>query len=166
MERRLQVGRVAGVHGLAGTVKVESWCEPIEAILAYRPWFLVHRGRTMEVASARGRVHGRILLVDLPGLSDVELARAWQGAAIEVPRASLPPPPAGQFYWADLEGLEVVTENERSLGRVVRVFRTGANDVLVVRGERERLIPFVLGRHVLEVDLQGGRLRVDWDPDF
>lgn len=166
MERRLRIGRVAGVHGLAGTLKIESWCEPVEAILDYRPWFLRSAAREWRVELAQGRRHGRGLLVQLPGLDDPDQARIWVGASIEIPRSSLPPLPDGQYYWADLEGLEVRNLDGFRFGRVARVVPTGANDVLVVRGERERWIPFVLGRHVLRVDLEGGSITVDWDPAF
>jgi 16S rRNA processing protein RimM len=60
----------------------------------------------------------------------------------------------------------VVTLQGESLGTVDHLLETGANDVLVVTGERERLIPFVLGQVVDDVDLERGEIRVDWDRDF
>ena len=81
-------------------------------------------------------------------------------------RAQLPPPGPGEYYWADLQGLQVVTLEGVELGTVSSVFATGANDVIVVRGERERLLPFVQGQVVMEVNLEQRLLRVDWDPDF
>jgi len=60
----------------------------------------------------------------------------------------------------------VVTLGGIDLGTVAAVFATGANDVLVVRGERERLLPFVRGQVVVEIDLERRVLRVDWDLDF
>ena len=73
---------------------------------------------------------------------------------------------ADEFYWADLEGLSVETLDGTALGRVERLFSTAANDVLVVKGERERLLPFVWDQVVQDVDLELGRIRVDWDPEF
>jgi len=78
----------------------------------------------------------------------------------------LPAPAAGEYYWADLVGLKVVTTEGVELGQVEHMMATGANDVMVVKGERERLLPFLPGRFVNEVDLAGGRIVVDWDPDF
>ena len=72
----------------------------------------------------------------------------------------------GRYYWADLVGLEVLTESGQSLGQVHGLLETGANDVLDVRGDRDRLIPFVQGQYVKKVCLDSGRLVVDWDPDF
>ena len=54
----------------------------------------------------------------------------------------------------------------RELGTVSHLFATGANDVLVVKGERERLIPFVRDGVVREIDLAAGAIVVDWDPEF
>jgi len=88
------------------------------------------------------------------------------GQAIAVRRDQLPPPRAGEFYWADLEGLAVETEQGTRLGRVDHLFATAANDVLVVRGERERLIPFLWGAVIKDVEFDRGLILVDWDPDF
>ena len=62
--------------------------------------------------------------------------------------------------------MRVETTGGVELGRVSHLFETGANDVMVVKGERERLIPFTSGVTVRLVDLQAGLIVVDWDPDF
>ena len=81
-------------------------------------------------------------------------------------RDQLPELPQGEYYWTDLIGLDVRLEDGRRLGTIDNMLATGANDVMVVRGERERLIPFVPGQYVKEVDLAGGCVTVDWGPDF
>jgi 16S rRNA processing protein RimM len=78
----------------------------------------------------------------------------------------LPPAPEGEYYWTDLIGLTVINREGVTLGQVDHLLETGANDVLVVKGERERLIPFLLELVVLEVDLAQRMLRVDWEEDF
>jgi len=83
-----------------------------------------------------------------------------------VPRAALPAPAPGEFYWADLVGLEVVNAAGEALGRVQGVFSTGANDVLRVgAGKGERLLPFVAAV-VKKVDLAARRIEVDWGLDW
>jgi 16S rRNA processing protein RimM len=82
-----------------------------------------------------------------------------------VPKKSLPPAAANEYYWADLIGLKVVNTEQQELGHVTGLLETGANDVLVVQGERERLIPFV-AQVALEVDLAAGTIRVDWGLDY
>ena len=88
------------------------------------------------------------------------------GSEIGIRRDQLPAPEPGEYYWSDLQGLEVVTEKGESLGRVDHLIETGANDVLVVKGDRERLIPFVMQQVVTRVDLDAGTIQVDWDKDF
>jgi len=166
-ERRILLGRIVGLFGVAGWVKVESYTEPRTRIFNYRPWLLKHAGSEVEVTGASGRSHGKGLVAALPDVGDRDAAAALIGAEIWIPRSALPRPKRGEYYWADLEGLEVITIDGVALGRISHLFSTGANDVLVVRdGARERMIPFVLKQFVKEVDLGSGRITVDWDPDF
>ena len=165
-DRLLTVGRIVGLHGVDGWVKLESWTEPRLRIFSYRPWRLVLAGTGFDVASAQGHEQGKGIVAKLPGCGDRDAAAKLVGATIQVPRSALPKPKRGEYYWADLEGLDVVTVQGVDLGKVSHLFATGANDVLVVKGERERLIPFVSGQFVKEVDLKAGRITVEWDPDF
>lgn len=162
------VGRVAGVVGLEGLVRIESHTDPRDAILDYRPWRLTGAaaGDGLTIERPQGRKQGRSVVARLPGVSDREGAAPFIDADIYVPRAALPPPGSQSWYWRDLEGLSVVTVDGIELGEVAQLVATGANDVLVVRNGRERLIPFVVGSVVREVDLDGRRIVVDWDPDF
>jgi 16S rRNA processing protein RimM len=165
-DRRVLLGRVVGVHGVRGGVKVESFTEPRGRILEYQPWILRHAGAE-QVLRARPLVREPRLAVLLEGIGDRDAAAALMGAEIWIRRGQLPPTAPGEYYWADLEGLAVVNLEGVHLGVVERLFATGANDVMVVRdGTRERLVPFVQGVHVREVDLDGGRILVDWDADF
>jgi len=83
-----------------------------------------------------------------------------------VPRSALPAAGEDEYYWSDLEGLRVETLEGVDLGTVDHLIETGANDVLIVRGDRERLIPFLRPSVVREIDLVAARIRVAWDPDF
>ena len=165
-DRLLTVGRIVGLHGVDGWVKLESWTEPRLRIFSYRPWRVSLPGSEFEVAAAQGHEQGKGIVAKLPGCDGRDAAAKLVGATIQVPRSALPKPKRGEYYWTDLEGLAVVTVEGVDLGKVSHLFATGANDVLVVRGERERLIPFVTGQFVKDVDLKAGRITVDWDADF
>jgi len=89
-----------------------------------------------------------------------------RGQEIAVRREQLPAAEEGEYYWVDLVGLRVETLDGSELGRVDHLMATGANDVLVVEGERQRLIPFVTGHIVKDVDLDAGVIRVDWQADY
>ena len=84
---------------------------------------------------------------------------------VAISREAFPEAASGEFYWADLVGLKVVNTAGVELGAVSRVFETGANDVLVVEGERERLLPFI-ETVVRQVDIAGGSITVDWEADY
>lgn len=158
------VGRISGLYGVRGWVKVFSETEPRANILTYHPWYLGAGHRPWGLAE--GRPHSKGLVARLAGCEDRDQAAAVVGLEIRIRRDQLPGPGADEFYWADLVGLSVETLEGKPLGRVGRVFATAANDVLVVDGERERLLPFLWDRVIKDVDLGLGRIRVDWDPEF
>jgi len=160
------IGRVAGVYGVRGWVKVLSSTEPPEAILDYPSWQVGSGLQWRLMTLVEGRRYGKGILAHLASCDDREVARALVGAEIAVPRSEMPDPGPNQFYWADLEGLTVRTVSGLELGTVDHLIETGANDVLAVRGERERLIPYVWGKVVTDVDIEQGVMTVDWDPEF
>ena len=161
----LVLGKVSGLYGVRGWFKVHSYTEPREAILDYAPWLVKADGDWRAVAIAEGRRHGKSVIARLEGIEDREQAAAFVGYEIAVAREAMPETDRGEYYWADLEGLRVVHKNGRSLGKVAYLIGTGANDVMVVQGDRERLIPFVHGKTVLDVDTAAGVISVDWEWD-
>lgn len=160
------MGRVSGAYGVRGWLRVRSDCEPAEQLLGYSPWQLKTACGWSSHALQAGRRHGSGLVAKLAAVDDRDQARALIGADIAVARNQLPLLADGEYYWNDLIGLGVVTRHGESLGRVTGLMPTGANDVLVVSGERERLIPFIPEQVVLTVDTEARRIEVDWDPDF
>lgn len=163
-EHTLVLGRISGLFGVQGWVKIFSETEPKEAILNYSPWFLGAQQLPRQVLE--GRRHGKTLVARLAGCDNRDEAASLVNMDIAVQRQQLPALGEGEFYWADLEGLAVETLAGVVLGRIDYLFATAGNDVLVVKGERERLIPFIWEDVVKEIDLAAGRMRVDWDPDF
>lgn len=160
------LGRITGLYGVRGWVKVHSETEPRQNILTYRPWLVRMRGDWVPCQVAEGRAQGKGIVVKLVGFDDRDRAVDLLQCDIAVERSRLPKPRPGEYYWTDLEGLRVETVTGIDLGHIDHLFGTGANDVMVVQGERERLIPFIRGQVVHEVDLAARRMRVDWDPEF
>lgn len=157
------VGRVSGLHGVRGWVKVYSHTRPPEAIFDYQPWHLGPEHRAVQAVD--GRRQGKVLLAKLEGFDDRDAAARLVDLDIAVAREALPAPAEGEYYWADLEGLEVRNLDGIVLGRVDHLIETGAHDVLVLEAERQRLVPFVQGRYVKNVSLVDGVITVDWDPE-
>ena len=160
------LGRVSGLFGVQGWVRVFSHTAPREGIARYSPLFLQRPEGWREFAVEAGRAHGEGVVLKFVGCNDRDQATALLDSEIAIRRAQLPSLAPGEYYWADLEGLRVVTLDGVELGTVDHLFATGANDVLVVHGARERLLPFVRGTVVVEIDLDARLLRVDWDPEF
>ena len=159
------VGRINGLCGTRGWIKVFSYTRPRENLLDYNPWQLLvgSKWRTCRVLGAKK--HGAGLIAALQGFDDRDAAATLLQSDIAIARKQLAAPSAGEYYWADLIGMEVRNGDNEVLGKVVGLRETGANDVLQVRGDRERLIPFVEGVYVTAVDLAAGRIEVDWHPD-
>ena len=159
------LGRIVGLFGVRGWVKVHSYTEPREALLDYRDWLLNRDGEWQPVGLAEGKRHGKSVIARIAGIEDRDGAAELLGSDIAVNRDALPEAGEGRYYWADLEGLTVVHRDGTELGKVAYLMATGANDVLVVDGAAERLIPFVPGTVILDVDLAEGVIRVDWEWD-
>jgi len=167
IERRILLGRVAGAFGVRGEIKLESWTEPRSAIFRYQPWILRSpSGQESTLTGVRGRDSGKHLVARFPGVEDRDTVEAMRGTEVFVARSVLPPPQPDEYYWVDLEGLDVQTVEGLSLGTVSHLFSTGSNDVLVARGDRERMIPFVQPDFIRSVDFEANLIVVDWDPEF
>ena len=170
---KLIIGRISGVHGVTGWVKVYSETDPREGITAYNPWYIrqggLEKARWREVRVEQGRRHAKTVIAKLAGVDDREAAMQLIGALIAIRPDQLQALGEGEYYWRDLIGCRVVNTEGIELGTVRRLMETGANDVLVVsreQGGKEHLVPWTPGEAVLQVDLERGRIDVDWDADF
>lgn len=179
--RQIVIGRVAGVYGVKGWVKVRSYTSPIENFLNYRRCQLsaganqAGSAATRPVVIDEGRKHGNGLVAHFAGVDDRDAAAGLVGLDVVVSVDELPALDDGDFYWHQLEGLKVLVvsdDGERLLGVVDHLMETGSADVLVIAptadsiDDRERLIPFQLDVVIKKVDLAAGVVLVDWDPEF
>lgn len=164
--RQVIVGRVSGLFGVRGWVKVESFTDPRDNILQYAPWRLSCGDEMIVRTVAESQVRGKGLIARFEGVEDRDDAARYVGADIRVDRDLFAREAANEYYWSDLEGMEVATVAGQSLGVVAKLLATGANDVMVVEGDRRRLIPFVIEDVVTSVDRSRRTIIVDWDPDF
>jgi 16S rRNA processing protein RimM len=137
-----------------------------KAILDYQPWYIKKDNSLQAVKIKAGRLQGKLVVAQLEGVDDRTIAETWVGLDIYIPKEQLARLGKDEFYWSELIGLTVETTSGVILGQVDHMLETGANDVLVVKGDKERLIPFVMHKVVVEVDSDGQRMVVDWDPDF
>ena len=175
------VGLVSGLHGVQGALKIKSFCEPAEGIFKYRPWTLTRPeanasgGLLVKIAPEASALIGVPLKIRGAGTSlaarfaeieDRDQAARWLGSLISVPRSCLPKLGSGDYYWRDLMGLDVENLQGVTFGVIEAMMPTGSNDVMVVSGDRQRLVPYIPGQFVMNVELAAGKMIVDWDPEF
>ncbi len=173
MKDMITVGKVSSVYGVKGWVKIYSYTEPMDRILDYQDWVLELNGQFRSIAVDKGRSHGKGMVAHIVGCDDREEAALLNGALIHVSKDQLPQLDEGEFYWAQLEGLRVKTLDDQDLGVIKSMMRAGAaNDVMVIQGDslavdrEERLVPYLPERVVMEVNIEAGWVRVDWQPDY
>jgi len=188
------LGRITGVYGVQGWLKVFSYTDPMESIIDYSPWYIRAENRKKapwtEVKLAAGKRHAKTVIVRLEDCNDRDQAMAYIGSEIAIEQQQLEALQGkDEYYWRDLFGLRVVNLQGVELGVVKTLMETGVNDVLVVVSEkevaekereeiggaetedakadyRERLIPWTLDNAIIAVDIEQGVITVDWDPDF
>ncbi len=164
---RVILGRVGGLYGVSGWLKIISYSRPRDNIFSYNPWLIKQPAGTWLTKKVTGwKPQGKGLIARFDGVKDRNAAQAFVGLDICVPRERLPALEEGEYYWCDLMGLEVVNQVGDVLGKVIEIRETGANDVLVVMGQARYLIPLLKGSVVKQVDLQQRRMQVDWDGEY
>ena len=173
------LGRITGVYGVKGWLKVFSYTDPMESIIDYSPWYIRAENRKKSpwnrVKLEAGKRHAKTVVIKLEQCNDRDQAMSYIGSEIAIDPEQLEELTGkDEYYWRDLIGLRVINQQDIELGVVKNLMETGANDVLVVVSESEgtdkeikqRLIPWTMGNAIIAVDLDQGIIRVEWDADF
>ncbi len=164
-DSRVLVGKVSGCFGVKGWLKVFSYCDPRENITTYKSWIV--GGKVFD--SVESKRNGKLIVAKLEGINDKDTAMTLMGQPVEIREDQLEQLRPEQFYWRDLVGLEVTNTKGIAFGTITNLLETGANDVIIIKGERERLVPYITdadtGRTVIEVDLEKKTMVVDWHED-
>ena len=138
--------------------------DPQSNLFKLKP-ILVREGHpNLSVEFKTFQAHQHNWVAQLAQCDDRDVALAWRGAYFMVERSQLPVLPENEYYWTDLEGLQVVDLAGQALGTIDRIFATGANDVIVIKqGKTEHCIPYLRPDVIKEVDLTKGIMVVDWE---
>lgn len=159
------MGRVRAPFGVKGWIKIQPYTERTESLLAYPRWWLEGNSGWQAHPVAEAAVHGNSLVARLEGYSERDAAAGLKGRSVAIPREQMPAPAPGEFYWADLIGLEVINVHGEVLGLVKGLLDTGAGVVLSIGDGARCLLPFV-EPVVREIDREAGRIVVDWGKDY
>jgi 16S rRNA processing protein RimM len=162
----VHVGKISGVFGVKGWLKVFSYTEPRDNIISYKNWLLKKSGQDRSVKVTGGQIQGKGVVAQIDGIADRDQALTLMGWDVYISLEQLPALKQGEYYWADLIGLDVENLEGVQLGIIDSLLETGANDVLLIKGERERAIPFLQDQTVKSIDLTVGKMIVDWEAYF
>lgn len=164
----IELGKVVGVWGVKGWIKLHSFSRNRIDIANYQNWWLQKKNDDpvlYEVLNCR--VQGQGIVAQLSGINDPDIGLTLNGQRILVKEADLPKLPEGEYYWQQLIGL-MVSNVEQEIGKISSILETGANDVLIIKcdDKSEVLIPYINHDVVKEIDTAKGTMLVDWDPSF
>jgi len=167
MGQKVVVGSIGAPHGVRGWVRVNSFTEPADNLFSYQLLLEAGNDNWQPIKVEKMQPHGNVFVAKLANVDDRDQAALITNAKIAVQREDLPELANDEFYWNDLMGLTVYNQDDIKLGQVVDFFATGANDVIVVRGESgEHLIPYVPEMFILDVNLETKQIKVLWDLEF
>jgi 16S rRNA processing protein RimM len=159
------MGRILGPFGIQGWVKLKTFTETPDGLAEHSGWWLRTRAGWTSAVPEDFKVRPAAVSAKLAGVDDRSGAELLRGCDVAVTRDDLGEAGEGEFFWVDLVGLAVVNLQGEALGRVEELLRAGGSDVLVVKGERETLIPFIAD-FVKEVDRGANRITVDWEAGY
>ena len=165
----LLIGKIVGLHGIRGNLKVVSYAETPDIFETDLSFLIVDtRGQPHNHLIDWVKPHKRTLLMSFHDVQDRETAETLLQAEIYMKKADLPTLEEDSYYWFELEGLSVVDTDGKYLGRIESIFNTGSNDVYVVKNDAqgaaaELLVP-ALASVVRSIDLDQGEMTVELPP--
>jgi 16S rRNA processing protein RimM len=174
MTEKVVVGRFGAPHGVRGAVKLQSFTEHPEDLFNYGELFLKKGRQWQPIEIEDAKFQGKHFVATVKGVADRDAAALLTNLELAVERSAMPEAQDDEIYWHDLIGLTAVSCFEGqsvNLGVVDHVMETGANDVLSLKPSKEsvdskhRLVPYI-DSVVTEVDIEGSKVVVDWDPEF
>ena len=176
-EKLVEMGRISAPFGIKGWIRIQTYTRTASGLTDYPRWWLGGAEGWREYLVEQSQAQGTDVVAKLAGCDDRDGAAGFKGQQVAIPREAFPPPAIGEFYWADLLGLNVRNGEGLDFGIVTSMLETGANDVMVVQQSAqiqvsghgqdgaERLIPFV-ATVVKRVDIAARVIEVDWGVDY
>ena len=165
-EHWVVIGRFGRPHGIKGFISIYSFTDPRDNILSYSDWHALINNAWQPIKLLSAQANNKNIVAQIEGFSERELVARLTNAEIAIHKKQLAPLAAGEYYWHQLIGMDVVGKQGQPFGTVVEIMPTGSNDVLVVQGDKRHLIPYLPGQFVVSVDDTTRVIVVDWDLDF
>ena len=162
------LGKISGLFGIKGWVKIYSETRPKEGICDYSAFNLQINGKWQHCEVEAIKPQSKTIIAKFKNINSPEEAQLLQGATIGLAASELPKLDQNTYYWRDLIGSQVKNHEGVDFGIVDAILETGANDVLVIKDvdNKERLVPFTVGHAIVSVNHEQKLIIVDWDADF
>ncbi|VEB35107.1 ribosome maturation factor RimM [Legionella cherrii] len=160
------IARFGRPHGVKGFVTVHSFTEPRDNVLKYTNWHAFINNKWQPIKLLRAEVQTKSIIAQIEGYPERESVAHLTNIEIAVQQEQLETLKPGEYYWHQLIGMNVINQKGQSFGTVTEIIPTGANDVLVVEGNKRHLIPYLLDQFILDIDTNQQLITVDWDMDF
>jgi 16S rRNA processing protein RimM len=162
----LLIARFGAPYGVKGWLKLHSFAHPKEQILQYGPFYLQKGSNFQELTGLTIQAYRDEFIAQVADINDRDNAIPYVNCDLYMKDEQLPKCPAGQFYWHQLIGLQVINRSGYQFGVVDHLIYAG-QDVLCIQNETgEVMIPFVQGVTILKVDLAAKQIVVDWEADY
>jgi len=163
-DKKIYLGKITGVHGIKGWLKIQSFSSPPENILNYPSWIINNQGEEELYSIEQGRKQNNKIVVKLEKIDDRNTAESLINSKIQIQRSDLPKLSNENYYWSDLVGLSVLNSEEKVIGKIESLIETGANDVMVIITLKDEriLIPFVMHEIIKEVNVELNYIKIDW----
>ncbi len=163
-DKKIYLGKITGVHGIKGWLKIQSFSSPPENILNYPSWIINNQGEEELYSIEQGRKQNNKIVVKLGKIDDRNTAESLINSKIQILRSDLPKLSNENYYWSDLVGLSVLNSEEKVIGKIESLIETGANDVMVINTLKDEriLIPFVMHEIIKEVNVEQNYIKIDW----
>ncbi|MGL5743181.1 MAG: ribosome maturation factor RimM [Legionella sp.] len=165
-ENWIVIARFGRPHGVKGFVTVHSFTEPRDNVLKYAVWHAFINNKWEPIKLVRAEVQNKSIIVQIEGYPEREMAGRLTNIEIAISKEQLEELKPGEYYWHQLIGMNVINQQGQPFGKITEIIPTGANDVLVVEGDKKHLIPYLPGQFILDIDTNQQTITVDWDLDF
>ncbi len=141
----VEIGKIVKAQGLDGKLKVKVYSGDPGELVSFTHIYVGNSNAIKPYTLINSRSKGKFAIITLAGIVDRNGSEALVGQEIWVLKDQLPLLSADEFYWHDIVGLTVQTEQGKELGRVTELIATGAHDVMVImsRDKDEYLIPLI-----------------------
>ena len=165
MQKRLEIGQIINTFGIKGEVKVFPLTDDIKRFDDLETVYVKTKKESQLYNIESIKYHKNFVLIKFKEINTVEQAETLRNSYLEVDREQAIPLNEGEYFIADLIGLEVYSDEGKLIGKVDDIYNTGANDIYVVKDDlgKQTLLPGI--KDVIKnVDLEKGQIIVHLIP--